>query len=249
MKCPICGKQTLPGAKLCSPCRAALKRAKDDSVWELPPSQRPGEPRGTEPPAAREPQWVLGAPRLGGWRAWAVGVAAVAVCAGVGVLYARGGESPAAAPLAVSTPPARAIVAEPPANALQRAIPASTQPASPASEAAPDEGVVQPPRHVDHPPPARPKTARPAPEPVATPVTPALDPAPVEVPRQPAVQPEPPPRPVDPLQRMNDALARCRAQDLFGRLGCEYRARATYCEGHWGESAQCPGAPSNDHGQ
>jgi hypothetical protein len=38
MSCAICGKPTLIGARLCSPCRAALKRAKDDTVFELPPA-------------------------------------------------------------------------------------------------------------------------------------------------------------------------------------------------------------------
>src|SRR5438046_1729552 len=136
MKCPICGKQTLPGAKLCSPCRAALKRAKDDSVWELPASQRPGE--ATQP--TRDAPWVLGAPL------------------------------PAVEPDAVPRPP-------------------------------------------------------------------------------PAVAVELPARPLDPWQRMSDALARCRAQDLFGRLGCEYRVRTSYCEGHWGEVPQCPAVATNDHGQ
>ena len=87
MKCPICGKQTLPGAKLCSPCRAALKRAKDDSVWVMPPgagSTRPAasglDPAG--PTSSPTPRWVLGT-RLGGWRGVGVGVVALFVAAGV----------------------------------------------------------------------------------------------------------------------------------------------------------------------
>jgi hypothetical protein len=48
---------------------------------------------------------------------------------------------------------------------------------------------------------------------------------------------------------MADALARCDTEGLFARIGCEHRVRATYCEGHWGEVAQCPGAVNNDHGQ
>src|SRR4051794_35803140 len=84
MKCPICGKQTLPGAKLCSPCRAALKRAKDDSVWVMPPGQLPRPAAAAPLPATApiEPRAVLGT-RLAGWRGAGVGVAALFVAAGV----------------------------------------------------------------------------------------------------------------------------------------------------------------------
>jgi hypothetical protein len=40
MKCMICGGKTLPGAKLCLPCRSALRRARDDTVSELLPLPR-----------------------------------------------------------------------------------------------------------------------------------------------------------------------------------------------------------------
>src|SRR5215216_3331009 len=43
MKCNICGGRTLPRAKLCLPCRSALRRARDDTVSELLPL-----PRGLE---------------------------------------------------------------------------------------------------------------------------------------------------------------------------------------------------------
>src|SRR5262245_3297144 len=39
-KCMICGGQTLHGAKLCMPCRAALRRARDDTISELLPLPR-----------------------------------------------------------------------------------------------------------------------------------------------------------------------------------------------------------------
>ena len=46
MKCTICGKSTLPGAMLCGPCRAALKRARYVSVQMIPPrSLMQGRPR------------------------------------------------------------------------------------------------------------------------------------------------------------------------------------------------------------
>src|SRR5437868_13392354 len=40
MKCTICGRRTLLGAKLCMPCRSALRRARDDTVSELLPLPR-----------------------------------------------------------------------------------------------------------------------------------------------------------------------------------------------------------------
>jgi hypothetical protein len=40
MKCMICGGQTPPSAKLCLPCRAALRRARDDTISELLPLPR-----------------------------------------------------------------------------------------------------------------------------------------------------------------------------------------------------------------
>ena len=250
MKCPICGKQTLPGAKLCGPCRAALKRAKDDSVWELPPSQRPGEAELGQP---RQAQWVLGTPRFASWRMWALGLAVLGICAFAGVQFARSGEPPVAAPktaAAVTQP----IVADPPPAPPQRAIPASAQ--LDGGTAAPtttpphaDDALVQPPRHGEHPSaPRAPKSTRPVPEPAAPEIVPTAPSPPVEAPR-PAPAPPPPVRPADPWQRMQEAMARCRAEDLFGRLGCEYRVRTSFCEGHWGEVAQCPAPVTNDHGQ
>jgi len=40
MKCLICGGKTLSGGKLCKPCRAALRRARDDTISELLPLPR-----------------------------------------------------------------------------------------------------------------------------------------------------------------------------------------------------------------
>jgi len=254
MKCPICGKQTLPGAKLCSPCRAALKRAKDDSVWELPPSQRPGEPARESPrEAAGSAEWVLGAPRLAGWRTWAIGAVLVGVVVVAGVRITRTPDAAPVSSIASAAPVARPAVADPAPVALQGAIPASTQ-AAPAAEpshaSAAEPPSAQPPRGTEHPAPPRLKPAKPQVDAAVPPVAPAAEPpaAPAPAVSVPPPQPEPM-RPADPWQRMNDALARCRAQDLFGRLGCEYRVRASYCDGHWGETPQCPANTTNDHGQ
>lgn len=242
MKCPICGKQTLPGAKLCGPCRSALKRARDDSVWEMP-----GHPGGAPQASAAAPaRWVLGAGRLPGWRGIALGALAMALSVGAGVLIARSGEAAKAANDRAAPVPASASVQSP----VQAPAPMTTKAAAevPAPvEAPPREEVTQPPRHE---PPKAARPARPVPEPPAPPPAPAAEPVPVVEPPRPApVPPRDLPPPIDPWQRMSDALDRCAAEDLFGRIRCEYRVRTSFCEGHWGEVPQCPGATVNDHGQ
>jgi hypothetical protein len=244
MKCPICGKQTLPGAKLCGPCRNALKRARDDSVWEMPgtPTTPRADSPADAPPAAS--RWVLGSARLAGWRGITVAALLVAIGAAGGTILTRNGDAAREHEAAAALAPA-AVITQPAAAVAPAVEPKPAAEAAPATLPAHDD-VVQPPRH--EPPHAKP--ARPAPEP-----PPVLAPAPVDPPT--VVEPPKPapapvkeaPRPVDPWQRMTEALARCKAEDVFGRIGCEYRVRTSFCEGHWGENAQCPGAPVNDHGQ
>jgi hypothetical protein len=48
---------------------------------------------------------------------------------------------------------------------------------------------------------------------------------------------------------MIDAIARCPRDDISNRVSCEQRLRAQYCEGHWGQVAQCASIPYSDHGQ
>jgi hypothetical protein len=247
MKCPICGKQTLPGAKLCGPCRAALKRARDDSVWDMPGA--PSTPVAASPDAveltpAQASRWVLGSRRFPGWRAITAAALLIAIGAAAGTILARSGDAPrehdaaaAPAPAVITAAPAAAAPladAPPPGEAPSASVPVH-------------EDIVQPPRH-EPPHPAKP--TRPPQEPPPAAPAPALEPPPVVEPTKSAPAPvREAPRPADPWQRMKEALARCGAEDLFARIGCEYRVRTTFCDGHWGENAQCPGAPVNDHGQ
>ncbi|TMH62117.1 MAG: zinc-ribbon domain-containing protein [Betaproteobacteria bacterium] len=100
--------------------------------------------------------------------------------------------------------------------------------------------------------PAQPKAApKPAPvigeqapatAPQPSPKAPAK-PAPV-VAAAPAAAAEP-----DRWQMYADAMGRCGREDFFKRFSCEQRARLYYCEGYWGQVAQCPSAPTRDHGQ
>jgi hypothetical protein len=188
------------------------------------------------------PHVVLGSGRLAGWRG--ITLAAVLVALGVagGTILTRSGE-PAEASAA---PPLPAIVPQPMVAAtVSDAKPAEATVAQ--SMPRRDDDLVQPPRHE---PPRSHKPTHPAPE-APPPVLPEpVQPAPKVEPPKPVPAPvRAAPRPVDPWQRMSEALAGCAAEDLFGRIRCEYRVRTSYCEGHWGEVAQCPGAPANDHGQ
>ena len=67
---------------------------------------------------------------------------------------------------------------------------------------------------------------------------------------QPAVAPAPRPAPApDRWQLMADAITRCGREGFLAGVICEQRVRLQYCEGYWGEAAQCPSGIANDHGQ
>ena len=53
----------------------------------------------------------------------------------------------------------------------------------------------------------------------------------------------------DRWQVMAEAMVQCHQAPFFSRLACEQRTRNRYCEGYWGQVAQCPSAPAKDHGQ
>jgi len=46
-----------------------------------------------------------------------------------------------------------------------------------------------------------------------------------------------------------DAVALCKREDFFKRIGCELRTRNQYCQGYWGQVPQCPEATPRDRGQ
>jgi hypothetical protein len=52
----------------------------------------------------------------------------------------------------------------------------------------------------------------------------------------------------DRWQMFSAALGRCNG-NLFSKIACEHSVRAQYCDGYWGQAAQCPAGISNDHGQ
>jgi hypothetical protein len=48
---------------------------------------------------------------------------------------------------------------------------------------------------------------------------------------------------------MADQVARCGRDGFLAGVICEQRVRLKYCEGYWGQVAQCPSGIANDHGQ
>jgi hypothetical protein len=103
--------------------------------------------------------------------------------------------------------------------------------------------------------PARPASKRSAEIPTAPVVLPAErfaavvePPAPAPAPiAEPAPAPPAPPR--DRWQLMADAISQCGRDGFFAGVVCEQRVRLQYCEGHWGQAAECPSGIPNDHGR
>jgi len=237
MNCPICGKPTLIGAKLCSPCRSALKRARDDTVFELPgTAARQDAPSAEKPGHARAVRRTVAIAALG---LAAFGAAAVHLAHRDD---AAGAEREAMFASVVARPADDTLPVRSTAPVLNTSASAQVVPALDL----PPQPVTQPPRSPER---FAPRAPKPAPAPVDAAPPPPL-PMPTAEPVRDSAPPPPAPNvPVDPWQGMNGALARCGGENLFDRIGCEYRVRAKYCEGHWGEVPQCPGGVTNDHGQ
>jgi hypothetical protein len=272
MKCNICGGRTLPGAKLCLPCRAALRRARDDTVSELLPLPRRLEamafagartvsrtldivgvrrarPHSKAPGSAAPPAAPSGSSPL---QTAAIALFALAIgflAYGFTQQLRRGQEAsvvhqPPLSMTAVSqsaVSPA-ALAAEAWRNTALGPLPTETSMEQPPVTEAPRIEATKP-RKTS--PGARPgaKVERMAVTPAevvpsivaAAPKTAAEDVAPVVVP--------------DRWQSLSAALGRCTTGNLFSRFACEHGARAQFCDGYWGQVAQCPGGVVNDHGQ
>ncbi len=124
MNCTICGQATLPGAMLCRPCKAALKRARYMSVQDLPRASilRPRRNKSARSgklasdAVAAMPAAPIPVPPVGGRRQVLVGAVAIAVLALVAYLgQQRTGGSNANA--GVAPPPSVSTLAMPAADA------------------------------------------------------------------------------------------------------------------------------------
>lgn len=261
--CTICGQPAPRGARLCAPCRAALKRAGQRTVQDLPhyrdpvPRPRPRK-RASSGAEHAEGAGARHARRAGDdtGRRVVLGTAAVAALAGVAYLGQPqwsagngGGEDGKVneyAPLAAAAPAAADAALPVPA-----ALPAMPAPA-PAASALPRDPPAHTARNAPTAPRATPRTAKPPPRvepPTPLPAYPSLDAFGLvaEAPRAPpppAVAPRAAPPP-DRWQRMRDALAQCEREGGFSGFLCDQRTRIDACDGYWGRVPQCPDMPEN----
>jgi hypothetical protein len=267
MKCLICGRTCLPGAKLCSDCSSARKRAFAATVTQplldaagrgrsgrslLRPSQsvaatarRTAERSLNAKPVWAEPE-VPSSRRMEYMALAAVLVAIVIIGAYIARQIHKSRET-AAPQLSEQAAPA-------PQAALPSAVsivPPGLSPKNVAETKARDPSDAMPVTESAPVPAKRPAAKqRSAPvEVVPAPVDPAPPPAVAAAPTQaPLPEVREAPRP-DALQLMNERLARCASGDLFGRILCDQRVRREYCEGRWGQVPQCPSGVANDRGQ
>jgi len=272
MRCNICGGRTLPGAKLCLPCRAALRRARDDTVSELLPIPRRleaiafagartvsqtldivGVRRARRRSNAVGPAASLATPS----RSSSLQTAAIALFAlAMGFLaygfmqQLRSGadgsvvhqwpDPMTASPQPVVSP--AALAAEARRNMALAPLPTET---STEQAPAPEAPRVEP---------VKPRRNSPAGRQAAKVESMAVAPAEV-VPTIVAAAPKTAPEDAAPAvapdrwQLLSAALGRCMTGNLFSRVACEHAARAQFCDGYWGQAAQCPGGVVNDHGQ
>jgi hypothetical protein len=275
MRCLICGRESLPGAKLCLDCKAARKRAFDATVTQ-PLLAAAGGARGAAAPlrlfkpsqsvpnvARRAAKMALATQaqskiatesplrRAGQWPiiVGAIGIVVVVVLIGFAGHWFGAGKSDTFA----AVPNERSGAQDSPAAA---SIARSSTPGPTAVGAAATVPVVANPPPVLPPPTAtkadaaaRPNARqRPEKAPIALP-PPEVSPPPIvaiELPPPPVVREVPRP---DRWQLMNEAMARCPRDDMSGRFSCEQRLRAQYCEGFWGQVAHCASIPYTDHGQ
>ena len=262
MDCTICGKSALPGAMLCAPCKAALKRARYVTVQEdirrTSVIDMRRQPRRARPPMPNAGQAPVTPVPIGGRRKTidarrrVFGVLAIAVVLGGAGYWGL-----------------RELSARPPTDAMGAARSsegAHQLPVAGAVASQDNQSTVTP---LPLPAPANTSAAAPAEIAAQAPATSKASAAPVvkrtvmasrstfattngDPPEAVAPPPEPakiaavvapPPRPVpDQWQTMRDALASCDREGGLGGFICGQKVRVQYCDGYWGKVPQCPGS-------
>jgi len=273
MRCLICGRLSLPGAKLCLDCKAARKRAFDATVTQpllaaagaardstvaprlLKASQSvpAGARRAAKMALAAQAQssmLIESPPHAGRWP-FVIGSLCVALVAVAYFAHWFGGSK---SDTFAAVPDERPVAQDGPAmsSIVRASTPVATAvPARATVPVAVNAAAVEPPAAATKADAAKRPNVRPRPE--KAPIT--LPPPEATPPPVIAVAPPPPPPVVrevprpDRWQLMTDAIARCPRSDIAGRFFCEQRLRAQYCEGYWGQVPQCASVPSNEHGQ
>jgi hypothetical protein len=255
--CRICHGPRLPGARLCGPCKAALKRARQETVSEAlsPPGIAAEQVKAARRRKKSLPAPPPASPARTRWLLPALAIALPALLAG-GYLaqwlaHSAAAHAPSVAVPAPVTTPAPAV-AQPPArtvsggdSAAREAKPGATTPA-PTPAAGPHPVILNAP--------IRPAQKRPV---ESAAVANAIAAARFEGTGEPAVTPPapvveaPPPvveaPPPDRWQVMSAAIARCGREDFIASVICEQRVRFQYCEGQWGQVPQCPSAVNKEY--
>lgn len=262
MDCTICGKPTLPGAMLCAPCKAALKRARYVTVQEdmrrpsvIDVRRQPRRVRAPAPtpvpmPARSVPDHAAPVPvpapsdvnpALG--RRIFVGIFVVAGMLGSASYFglrelgAHAGDAATApaSPAAESRQDVSASVAAP-----RKEAPAPPPPSLAANQAQAAVATA-----LQALPSAKSPIKRAQAASRATFATTNGDPPDAMYvapePEKPAPAPPPPPAP-DRWQTMRDAQAQCDRQGVIDGLICGQRVKMQYCDGYWGKVPQCQGA-------
>jgi len=225
MSCTICGKSTGPGALLCRPCRAALKRARQFTVLEIP-GMAPSVtmPAGLLTPA-RAASTKAGR-KAATWRAFAlVALALVAMTAAAMVslrLWNRGEARAAEATHAVVAAPT--LVREPQTSTADVA-PLAIAPRTLVSKPRAKTSVA-----------TAPIAQVPVPEAAPVNTSAVVEAAPI-------IPPLAVPPPPDRWQTMSDAIASCAREGGLAGFICHQRTRLEACEGFWGRVPQCPVPP------
>ncbi|HKE41979.1 MAG TPA: hypothetical protein VKG21_19275 [Casimicrobiaceae bacterium] len=255
MKCQICGRSSLPGAKLCSDCRAARKRAFAATVTQpllaaasksggrlLRPSQSVA---ATVRRAAEQSLFVKPPPAQESVRH--PGINLIALLAPLAVMMVFGAYS--AQRVAVNRAVDVSAVAAQASGGERQAAPSAIGVAPTLTALKPTAAEAV--QTSETPPPLEPKAD--AKRVIKPRVIAATAPAPLleKLSASTAVAPvmeAPSPPPPNPWQSMNESLAQCNG-GLIDRVVCDLRVRQQYCNGYWGKVPQCPGGVANDHGQ
>ncbi|MBU6483974.1 MAG: hypothetical protein KGR23_04145 [Betaproteobacteria bacterium] len=260
MKCRICKSATLPGERLCGPCRAALNRARHAgaAAAALDASTVTADIGGAIPPRDSRDGVDAGAGTGSKLRRWpaVVMIASVITAAAAYTWLGNGVEhrpTVAAAnptPSSVAAPDAgqHRIEAAAPAPAAEAVAGAAAQPTlylRRRDSVGPRLAAV--PRKAPRPDVAADAQANSAPRVDAATVydaggagTPAAIAANPKDTRQTRASPG------DRLQALDDALAQC-SGNFIERIVCGQRARFRFCDGYWGRVPQCPSGAVADN--
>jgi hypothetical protein len=253
--CTICHGPRLPGTRLCGPCKAALKRARLETVSDLVPlpsrATAEAETARRRAKAAAAAAAHSAAPRRRRRLLTPVFVLAGAALVAGGYLALRIAGPIVESPV-VSVPRAPRSVPLP-------AVPTPRTEAPVVVVGSAAKPLAEPPVALPHgasgvsPPRSAQKRVAPAPAALGAPVDrfPAAT-EPVVVAPVAAADLVPPAREApapDRWQVMADQIARCGREGFLAGVVCEQRVRLKYCEGYWGVAAQCASGIPNDHGR